>query len=129
VSNRTKKTSPDKDNDDEATPAGVTKDGAADKIEIAKQQKAGIYQMLMQITNGIKVKPASKALNVPASKETSKSKASSAQAKAQQAKIAAKNEKKIKKEIMDPQLALYFEQDMKVALSQQYQPIPKRRSR
>jgi len=43
VSNRTKKTSPDKDNGDEAIAAGVTKDGAVDKKEIAKQQKAGIY--------------------------------------------------------------------------------------
>lgn len=85
--------------------------------------------MLMQITNGIKVKPTKKLHQVLASKETSKSKASSAQAKAQQAKIQAKNEKKSKKEMIDPQLALYFEQDMKVALSQQYQPIPKRRSR
>lgn len=79
--------------------------------------------MLMQITHGIKIKPTKQQTKVLA--KGGKSVSSS---KALPAKTQSKNDKNVKKEVyVDPQVELYQEQDMKVALSQQFNPVPKRR--
>ena len=93
--NRSKSHSPEKGDDDAVmTPADVNKVAKRGNRTV---KKAGIYQMLMQITHGIKIKPPKKA-KVPV-----KSGKSESTSKAPSAKNQAKNsEKNVKKVNVDP---------------------------